>query len=396
MDTLAWVDGGRRCELRVVKKGGELMRFVGFPNKDKPTFEIFFEGIGKDMNSIAVCTNGINCGKFDFGGDKNLSFKQNEKFLFELAMDDISNCSMPGVGKAAKAECQIGFHEDENLQDDRDELVEMRVFFPNEVEEVADGEDAVITGAERFRQDVLARVNVGDWGQEQPVVEWPKTMGTFRVPNGRFQVEMFMNAMRLHGDTQDYKILYKNIQKLFLLRQPSNFFYFIISLEVPIRRGQQRYKHLIWKIKKEFNESKLNLTDEQLAGKFKGKLQKRMEMDTERLISIITMHLTDVKVHTDDSSSSSKFISQVDLPCLRCDMGNDNGYLYPLVRQFIFLPKPTTFIQYQDVDYVEFQRLDNANRLFDLLVMCKRVGNNPPIEYKFQNMDKLEYKSLRV
>jgi structure-specific recognition protein 1 len=142
-------------------------------------------------------------------------------------------------------------------------------------------------------------------------------------------------------------------------------------------------------------EAKLNLSDELLEGKFKDKLQKRMEMDIPRLVSIITMHLTDVKVHTDESTSSTKFVSQVKLPCVRCDLNNDTGFLYPLVKQFVFLPKPTVFIQYQDVQYVEFQRLDNANRGFDLLVVCKRLGNQPAIEYKFQNMDKAEIKSLR-
>jgi len=347
IENLVWIDGGRRSEIRLVLKGGELLRFIGFPVKDEPTIKKFFESIDKEISRVEMQTNGTNCGKFEFEGDKNLTFMQKGKFVFELATDDIQNCHLPGVGKSAKTDCEIRFHEDDSLTTERDELVEMRVYFPNDVEEEAGDGEEVKPLAETFRQQILDRVDVGDMGQDQAVVEWPKTVGTFRVPNGRFQVEMFMNAMRLHGESSDYKILYKNIEKLFLLRQPGGYYFFIISLEVPLRRGQQRYKHLIWRLKDEMHEAKLNLSEELLAGKFMGKLDKRMEMEVPKLVSVITMHLTEIKVHTDESKSDSKFVSISGLPCLRCDMNNDSGFLYPLVRQFIFAYKPTIFVQYQ-------------------------------------------------
>lgn len=44
----------------------------------------------------------------------------------------------------------------------------------------------------------------------------------------------------------DYKIQYNDISKLFLLEKPDErYVAFVVSLDKPIRQGQQKYQHLV-------------------------------------------------------------------------------------------------------------------------------------------------------
>jgi hypothetical protein len=59
----------------------------------------------------------------------------------------------------------------------------------------------------------------------------------------------------------DYKIQYEDISKLFLLEKPDDrYTAFVISLEKPIRQGQQKYQHLVLQVSLSFELHKLNLT----------------------------------------------------------------------------------------------------------------------------------------
>jgi structure-specific recognition protein 1 len=52
--------------------------------------------------------------------------------------------------------------------------------------------------------------------------------------------------MRMHGDKYDYKISYDDISKLYMLHKPDGVTAaIVISLEKPIRQGNQKYSHLV-------------------------------------------------------------------------------------------------------------------------------------------------------
>jgi hypothetical protein len=69
--------------------------------------------------------------------------------------------------------------------------------------------------------------------------------------------------MKVHGKTFDYKILYTNISRLFLLPKPDQrHYFFVISLDSPIKQGQTRYPHLVMQFPKEEHiEVSLNLPE---------------------------------------------------------------------------------------------------------------------------------------
>ncbi len=69
--------------------------------------------------------------------------------------------------------------------------------------------------------------------------------------SGRFTLELHQSFLRMIGKSNEFKVLYKNIARMYFLPRPSHTSgevsrsAFVISLEEPIRHGQQRYAHLI-------------------------------------------------------------------------------------------------------------------------------------------------------
>ena len=62
----------------------------------------------------------------------------------------------------------------------------------------------------------------------------------------RFRV-LYVTA---HISKYDYKIQYEDISKLYLLEKPDDrYTAFVISLDKPVRQGQQRYQHLVLQVR---------------------------------------------------------------------------------------------------------------------------------------------------
>jgi len=78
------------------------------------------------------------------------------------------------------------------------------------------------------------------------------------TPRGRYDVDMFLDFLRLRGKTYDYKIVYSSISRLFLLPKDDLHILFIVrtasphsvllltfvlqlGLNIPIRQGRTRY-----------------------------------------------------------------------------------------------------------------------------------------------------------
>lgn len=57
---------------------------------------------------------------------------------------------------------------------------------------------------------------------------------------------MYSTFMRMHGAKYDYKISYEDVTCLYLLFRPDGATAaIVISLEKPIRQGNQKYPHLV-------------------------------------------------------------------------------------------------------------------------------------------------------
>lgn len=77
----------------------------------------------------------------------------------------------------------------------------------------------------------------------------------------------------------------------------------------------------------------------------------------------------------------------------------NEGHLYPLEKQFIFIHKPAVLIRFDEIESVEFQRYaggQGSTRNFDL---CVTLHNTPgdslsAKEYTFSGIDKTNYTAL--
>jgi len=104
---------------------------------------------------------------------------------------------------------------------------------------------------------------------------------------------MTENFVRLRGAQYDYKIPYDGINALFLLPKPDQQRYaFVISLDKPIRQGQQKYQHLVWEIHKLNVDIELNISEEDCSQKYEGQLTKQMSGPMMNMIAKIFKILT--------------------------------------------------------------------------------------------------------
>ena len=64
-------------------------------------------------------------------------------------------------------------------------------------------------------------------------------------PRGRFDVELYGTFLKLLGQTQEYRIQYDSIIRIFYLPKTSQQTLVVISLDPPIRKGQTYYTHIL-------------------------------------------------------------------------------------------------------------------------------------------------------
>ncbi|EEY62317.1 FACT complex subunit SSRP1, putative [Phytophthora infestans T30-4] len=381
--TLLWTPVGPKTHhLKVYQKGGKYVRFTGLKAQDvaqlKSHVEIHFD---RELEQEKVAAGGGNWGDMKFEGP-NLNFRTANASVMELPLEQISQCALPG-----KNEVELQFHEDDTVAGDEETLVEMRLYLPP-----GDGEEEVVT-AEEFRQEVLEKANIRSV-MGKSIVDLDETIGTFLTPRGRYGVEIYGSFLRMHGKTFDYKIMYSNINRCFLLELPNGInTAFVISLEEPIRQGKQGYPHLVLQLSKNDVHIDVNMSSEEIK-KYNGNIHERMSGALPQIVATLFKFIIGKKVYT-----SGKFKTHSGERAVKCAVKAQSGVLFPLEKSFMFIHKPTTFIRYEEIDYIEFQRYagqsgSSASRNFDLLVSCKSVGGEAAREYIFSAIDRREFPEL--
>lgn len=207
---------------------------------------------------------------------------------------------------------------------------------------------------------------------------------------------MTSTYFRMQGAQYDYKILYTDIANLFLLPKPDDVrTAFVISLEKPIRQGNQKYQHLVLETHKLEHTLAVNLSAEDLATKYDGQLAKEMTMPMCNLFAKVFKVLTQSTVFV-----PKHFVSDRRTHCVKCSLKANEGLLYPLSKSFIFIHKPTIIISFDDVELIEFQRYksnaSSATRNFDMIVTVKAgsASAGEAREYNFSGIDRAEYGNL--
>jgi len=286
---------------------------------------------------------------------------------FEVPYREIANCQMPG-----KNELAFEFHQDDTME--LDTICELRMYVPDP------------DSCERLTKEVMDRADLRATSGEAIVSLYDIPMVT---PRGKYSLDMFDTFLRLHGKTHNYKILYKNITKAFLLPKPDGVHVaFIFGLEPPIRQGQTVYPFVVMQFSRDREEAlTINLSPADIQRVYGDELSQTLEGKLFDVISRLIKTMVKVNIVVPGS-----FKSSTDAHGLKCSIKASDGYLYPLQKSFLFVTKPVIHIRFEDVKSVEFARMNERSastiRSFDLYI------TTPSGTYTFTGLDRQEYSTL--
>lgn len=196
---------------------------------------------------------------------------------------------------------------------------------------------------------------------------------------------MYESSFRLRGKTYDYKIQYQSIKKFFLLPKNDETHTLItLGLDPPLRQGQTRYPFVVMQLKLDEEVSiDLNMTDEMLETKYKDKLAAHYEAPIQQVIVKVFKGLSGKKIIT----PSKDFVSHHNMSGLKCSIKANEGLLFCLDKSFMFVPKPATYVQIEQIQVITMSRVGGAlaaSRTFDITMTLKGGAG----EYQFSNINR--------
>ena len=206
------------------------------------------------------------------------------------------------------------------------------------------------------------------------------------VPRGKYSLDMFQSFMSLHGKTHNYKIMYKNVTKAFLLPKPDGVHIaMVIGLEAPIRQGNTVYPFVVMQFSKEAQESvTINMPAEEIKRNFGDELGETVEGKAFDVMSKLLKAMVKTMIII-----PGNFKSKNESSAIKCSVKANEGHLYPLQKSFIFISKPVIYVKFDEIRYIEFARISeesvSTNRSFDLNI-CTKNGN-----FQFTGVDREEY-----
>lgn len=142
------------------------------------------------------------------------------------------------------------------------------------------------------------------------------------------------------------------------------------------------------------SELDVNLDEATLEKEYGGQIQSHMTGSFSNLVAKTFKVITKKKVFI-----PGKFANANQQACVKCALRANEGHLYPLEKQFIFIHKPAVLIRFDEIESVEFQRYaggQGSTRNFDLSVTLQSTpGDNLSAkEYTFSGIDKTNYSAL--
>ncbi|KAG2616809.1 FACT complex subunit SSRP1-B-like isoform X4 [Panicum virgatum] len=368
-------------QLNVVTKEGLFYRFLGFRQQDVSILSDFIQkGTGISPQEKQLSISGHNWGGVEIYGTR-LCFNVGEKEAFEVSLADVSQAQMQGKTDV------LEFHvDDTTAANEKGLLMDLSFHVPTSNAQFIGDEHR--TSAQMLCQEILHRADGGS-PSEAAVVTFEGI--AILTPRGRYSVELHQSFLRLQGQANDFKIQYSSILRLFILPKSQNPHTFVvIALDLPIRKGQTLYPHIVIQFETEaIVERELGLSEQVLAEKYKDRLKGSYRDQIHVVFSNVLCGLSGAKV-----TRPSTFRSCQHGYAVKSALKAEDGLLYPLEKAFFFLPKPPTLILYEEIEYVLFERhgaggVNISFQYFDLLVKLKNDQ-----EHLFSNIQRIEYQNL--
>ncbi|KAH3676219.1 hypothetical protein WICPIJ_009179 [Wickerhamomyces pijperi] len=376
LSSAQWSRGSRGWELRIQTKNKGVVRLDGFDQQDFNQLKNELQrSYSIQLDHKEHSLRGWNWGNTDLARNE-IIFQVNGKPAFELPYQHIGNSNL-----ANKNEVTVEMNLMEANQDIAgDELVEVKFYIPGtvggETVKNENGEEEVNSEESKasiFYEQLKEKADIGQVTGET-IASFTDIL--FLTPRGRYDIDMFESSLRLRGKTYDHKVQYRQIERIFSLPKPDGMHHLmILQINPPLRQGQTPYGFLVLQLTNDEElEIDINLTEEDFQGKYKDKLNKRYDQQAHTVLSHVFRGLTDRRIIVPGSFSSKSGQAAVS-----CSLKVNEGYLYLLERNFLFVTKPTVYIPYSEVQQVSISRAgDNiaTNRTFDLEIVMKNGTNS--------------------
>ena len=156
-----------------------------------------------------------------------------------------------------------------------------------------------------------------------------------------------------------------------------------MGLDPPLRQGQTRYPFLVMQFKKDEDIAlSMNMTEESLE-KYNGKLNASYDAPVANVVAQIFRGLSGRKITT----PSKDFVSHHQQSGVKCSIKANEGHLYCLDKSFMFVPKPATYISFENIQVITMSRVGgavSASRTFDITITMK----GGTAEHQFSNINR--------
>ncbi|RSL46552.1 FACT complex subunit POB3 [Fusarium sp. AF-6] len=410
-----WSRAAKGYEIKILQRANSgIIQLDGFQQEDYDRLaKVFKNWYSTVLENKEHALRGWNWGKAEFAKSE-LTFSVQNRPAFELAYSEIANTnlagrnevavemSLPATAADSGANPSLGGARSKGSKAaaGRDQLVEMRFYIPGvTTRKEAEGEDAGSdagnaeeekNAATLFYETLIDKAEIGETAGD--------TIATFLdvlhlTPRGRFDIDMYEASFRLRGKTYDYKIQYEAIKKFMVLPKPDEVHYMlVIGLDPPLRQGQTRYPFVVMQFKKDEEVTiDLNLNEEELKKKYQDKLEPHYEEPLHQVVAKIFRGLGNKKI----SSPAKDFITHRNQYGIKCSIKASEGSLYCLEKAFMFVPKPATYIAYEQTQSVTFSRVSgavSALSTFDITVLLKNGAGSS----QFSNISREDLKALET
>ncbi|KAG6020206.1 FACT complex subunit [Claviceps sp. Clav32 group G5] len=410
-----WGRAAKGYEVRILQRSSGIIQLDGFQQEDYERLsKVFKNWYSTGLENKEHALRGWNWGKAEFA-KAEVTFSVQNKPAFELPYSEIGNTNLAGRNEVA---IEMSLPQDVNdtgtdgrlggargrgkkAGAGRDQLVEMRFYIPGTTtirkegrgEEGANGEedeDEEKNAATLFYETLIEKAEIGETAGD--------TIATFLdvlhlTPRGRFDIDMYEASFRLRGKTYDYKIQYDAIKKFMVLPKPDELHCMLcIGLDPPLRQGQTRYPFVVMQFKKDEEVTiDLNLEESELQSKYQDKLESHYEEPLHHVVAKIFRGLANKKI----SSPAKDFITHRSQFGIKCSIKASEGFLYCLEKAFMFVPKPATYIAYEQTQSVTFSRVGGAISTlstFDITVVMKNGAGSS----QFSNINREDLKALEA
>ncbi|KAK5130303.1 FACT complex subunit [Meristemomyces frigidus] len=407
-----WSRAARGHELKIYARNAGVVQLDGFRQDDYETIQKCFKvWYGVELAAKEHALRGWNWGKGEMGRNE-LTFNVRNQPAFEIPYTEISNTNLAGKNEVA-VEFSLPANGDDTgtnghlggarakgkkMGGATDQLTEMRFYIPGTEmrkgrkkdaesgdEDAGENEE---NAANVFYEQLMDKAEIGEVAGD--------TFATFLeilhlTPRGRFDIDLYEKSFRLRGKTYDYKISYDSAKRFFILPKPDDMHQLLcIGLDPPLRQGQTRYPFIVMQFKRDEEVNiELNMTEEDLKNKYAGKLQARYEAPIGTVIAKIFHGLTNKKLF----QPSHDFSSHHQQSGVKCSIKANEGHLYCLDRAFLFVPKPATYISFDNISVITMSRVGgavSASRTFDITVSLKNGAG----EHQFSNINREEQAPL--